>query len=186
MGRSTQEIESDLAVAKQAERDATQARKAAADLAADLRRRATAGEAVDARALVDADAAVELSGLGIDARKAAVAKLTEELRASDADAFADSIAETIPPLFAATDEALAAVEDAMGRLVAAYDAEVQGVRLSVGVVGRKGFDRVSKRIVLRGGTYSVDGVTLQTSALQVPLAKLIEQTTSQLVRVGLR
>ena len=183
MARSVEEVESDVAAARAAWSDATEAHRLARLAAEDLRARAIRGDTtVTASQLAEATHEFEFAGLGIEARQAATMALETELRTARANQFADEFAAAEKPLREAFDQSMADLESALGRVVDAWRAHATLINSSYEAAAR--IDRsATNRIRFPAYQHpSIDNCLLRAVPVFEPVTALVEKSIGQLQR----
>lgn len=181
MTRNIEQIEADLAEARSQHAAAVQARSLAVTTAADLRRRAIAGDgAVTATALAEADHAAEFAALPIGARLEAVAALEAQLKVAETEIWADRVTATLPALRGDVEQAFSDIEAALDRLVKAWRLHATFVSQTARECGTIVLPNVTPRVRRGLRHVVVDGEEIRTIHVHEPLAELARRTHERL------
>lgn len=185
MTRLIEEIEADVAEAKRAHFDATEARRVAKGAVHDLVLRARAGdETVTAAALAQAEDEASFSELGIEAKKAIVVEFEAELLMARTEQFADEVSAKIPPLRDAVEQSLVDAERALAAVAIAWRAHADVVQESAFAVGSTVSADLTPRVRRTARGVLVDGEALRTVPVHDRLSQLFEATHERLFRTG--
>jgi len=181
MARTVEEVEADVAAARTAWQDATEAYRLARLAAEDLRRRAIADDStVTAADLAAVDHEAEFASLKIEARKTATETLEAELRTAKAERFADDFEAAIQPLREGFEQSLVDLESALNRVVTAWRAHASLINATYEAAAR--IDRAaSPRIRFpQYGHPSVGKFELRARPVFEPVEALVTKTLAGL------
>lgn len=183
--RPSDEIEADLATTRGIYSGALDAVHAAKQAAADLRRRAVAGDPkVSASDLATAAHQLEFVELGIPAKLAAVQALEAELRSAEAHAYADGVIAEVPFLEVAMEERFDDLVAAQDGLVEAWRRHAAAVSDAAQTARQFGYVAASPRIRESYRGVVIDGVTLTPKKVHERLADLHDKTHRRLFATG--
>jgi hypothetical protein len=186
MTRPITEIEADQAAAHAAQQAAVEAHRLARLAAADLRRRAIAGDpSVTSAALAEAEHAAEHAGLPLEAKLEVIKTLNAEHLLAFTEAWADEVTATEPALRAEIDAAFTDAEAALQRLAKSWQSHATYVQAKWEQVGRTVAADVTPRVRrINGFDVGIDGKLLRQVPFFAPLDQLFTKCANDLLSGG--
>jgi hypothetical protein len=182
MTRPVEQVEADVAAARGAWQDATEAHRLALLKVGDLRARAMRNDTtVTASQLAAANDEAAFAELGIEAKKLAVMALEEELRTAKAEEFADNFGVAEKPLREGFDQSMTDLESALDRVVVAWRAHA----VLINTTYRTAQNHHTATARIRYPQYqhpSIDKVELRAVPVFEPVTALVQKTLGSLQR----